>query len=195
MHHPDPAGQRLRNAYQEAELLRTGQHVGAGVKVGVDLRLQVGEEPWDPLRFIQDDTVGEAGEKPARIAFGQESGIGIFQRQIRLVRESGPGKGGLPRLARSRNGNDRKAPGQAYERSVCCSSNYNRRLRRPAQFVKQFYKLYKMVLVDAGELALVHLESPVREDHAERRAGITESLLMRVLLALVASPSKQPDPR
>ena len=119
----------------KTELLRAGQHIRAGSHIGVNTGLKIGKEFRRPLHLIQDNALWKAGEKPSGVAFGQETGIGIFQGQIWLVGESGPCKGCLTRLARAGDGDDRKSLCQANKRIVGCSWNHGRTINRFAQFV------------------------------------------------------------
>jgi hypothetical protein len=81
-----PSREALRDGIQHLELAGTREKQSAGLRVGIDFSLEVGEQGRTPLDFVEDGLGTELAEESPRILSGEAAGVGILQREVGGIR-------------------------------------------------------------------------------------------------------------
>jgi hypothetical protein len=96
-----PAGEGLGDGLDEIELAGAGEEEAAGAWVVIDGALEVGEEGWAALDFVEDGLGAEVAEEAAWIVGGEGAGIGVFEGEVGGVGGGETGEGGFAGLTRA----------------------------------------------------------------------------------------------
>ena len=96
-----PAGEGLGDGLDEIELAGAGEEEAAGAWVVIDGALEVGEEGWAALDFVEDGLGAEVAEESAWIVGGEGAGIGVFEGEVGGVGGGESGEGGFAGLTRA----------------------------------------------------------------------------------------------
>lgn len=92
------AGEALGDGSHPFELPGAGQKKSARPRIRIDGSLEVGEQRWAALDFVEDGLGAELAQKAAGVLGGEGACVGIFQGKVGGVGGGRPGQGGLARL-------------------------------------------------------------------------------------------------
>ena len=110
------ASEALRNAGQQAELLRAGQHKAPRSLMLVDHPLQPGEQVRAALNLVHNRAVRIPVQKSPRVILSKLALRRILQRHVVVGMEERTGQSGLSRLSRSGDGQNGVSTGELAQR-------------------------------------------------------------------------------
>ena len=100
------AGEALGDGSHPFELTGAGQKKSARTRIRIDGSLEVGEQRWAALDFVENGLGAELAQKAAGVLGGEGACVGIFQGKVGGVGGGRPGQGGLARLTGTSDDHD-----------------------------------------------------------------------------------------